>query len=68
MLFSGAGNCSSLVLTVSEETISGEAKEEKVLVYHTLPALSGLQGNSPGGMKTTFSTFLGAHVKHSSML
>lgn len=45
----------------TEETVSGKAEKEKVLVYHSLPALSGLPGNSPGGIKTNFSTFLGTY-------
>ena len=45
----------------TEETVSGEAEKEKVLVYHSLPVLFGLPGNSPGGIKTNFSTFLGTY-------
>ena len=49
------------MLTELKKTVSGEDKEEKVLVYHSLPVFFGLPGNSPGGIKMNCSTFLGAY-------
>lgn len=45
----------------TEATVCNEAEDEKALGYHTLSALYGLPGNSPGGIKTNFSTVLGAY-------
>lgn len=47
----------------TEATVCGEAEDEKALGHHTLSALSGLPGNSPGGTKTNFSTLLGAYTE-----
>lgn len=45
----------------TEATVCSEAEDEKALGYHTLSALYGLPGNSPGGIKTNVSTVLGAY-------